>query len=91
MVWSTTQSAEYSRDFDDNEDDFREEPPRRDKAHLDEPPREQPRNIPKNPPKPQSRGLLDDSDTLILLALIMLLMREKADSKLIFALLLVIL
>lgn len=82
MVWSTTQSAEYSRDFDDNEDDFREEPPCREDS---------PRDIPKCPPKPQPRGLLDDSDTLIILALIMLLMREKADSKLIFALLLVIL
>lgn len=86
MVWSTTQSAEYSRDFDDNEDDFRE-------PCRDEPPcrEESPRDIPKCPPKPQPRGLLDDSDTLIILALIMLLMREKADSKLIFALLLVIL
>lgn len=88
MVWSTTQSAEYSRYFDDNEDDLREErKPRRDKARLDEPPHE----APKCTPKPQSRGLLDDSDTLIILALIMLLMSEKADSKLIFALLLVIL
>lgn len=90
MVWSVTQSAEYSRDFDDerdNEADFREEPPRCDRVRHEEPPRE----VPKCPPKPQSRGLLDDSDTLIILALIMLLMREKADSKLIFALLLVIL
>ena len=88
MVWSTTQSAEYSRDPNNNEDDLREErKPRRDKACLDEPPR----GAPKCPPKPQARGLLDDSDTLIILALIMLLMREKADSKLIFALLLVIL
>lgn len=82
MVWSVTQSAEYSRDNDDNEDDPREQAPCRG---------ETPRDILKSPPKSQSRGLLDDSDTLIILALIMLLMREKADSKLIFALLLVIL
>lgn len=81
-VWSTTQSAEYSRDFDDDEEDFREEPPCREKS---------PRDISKCPPKLPTRSLLDDSDTLIILALIMLLMREKADTKLIFALLLVIL
>lgn len=80
MVWSTTQSAEYSRDNENNEEDICEKPRR-------EPPRE----IPKAQPRPQNRGLLDDSDTLMILALIMLLMREKANFKLIFALLLVIL
>lgn len=87
MVWSTTQSAEYSRDLEDNEDNLREE---REPCREEPPQREKPcREAPKCPPKP--RSLFDDSDTLVILALIMLLMREKADTKLILALLLVIL
>lgn len=91
MVWSTTQSAMYSRD---DEDDLREEDCGTEPC-PEEPPRREapPRDIPRGecPQKPANRGLLEDSDTLIILALIMLLMREKVDSKLIFALLLVIL
>lgn len=51
------------------------------------------RGVPRRecPQKPAKSGLFDDSDTLVILALIMLLMRENADSKLILALLLVIL
>lgn len=82
----------YSRDRDD--DRREEEHERRDKIRWDERP-ERERSACKAPrgdcpPKPVNRGLLEDSDTLIILALIMLLMREKADSKLIFALLMVI-
>lgn len=43
-----------------------------------------------DPPAPAKKGLLEDSDTLMILMLMILLMREKADSKLILALLLVI-
>lgn len=83
----------YSREKDD---DCRgeEEHERRDKIRWDDRPERESSacKAPRGdcPPKPMKNGLLEDSDTLMILALIMLLMREKADSKLIFALLMVI-
>lgn len=85
MVWSTTQSAEYSQDRVEAQPERRERPER---PNREKPSR--PASHDKCPPKPAGRGIFEDSDTLIILALIMLLMRENADSKLIFALLLVI-
>lgn len=82
MVWSTTQSSRYGEDregegwsrpgkIDEECEPFREATP---KAHCQ-----------KRSPAPS--GLFDDSDTLLILGLLIILMREKADQKLIFALL----
>lgn len=86
----------YSRDSDRDDDCGREE--RRDKILWGDRPehersdrRAPRRDCQAKPATLAKSGLLEDSDTLIILALIMLLMREKADSKLIFVLLLVIL
>lgn len=43
--------------------------------------------LPKRPPKERQKDLLEDGDMLLMLALIMILSREKADRTLIFALL----
>lgn len=42
-------------------------------------------------PSPAKKGLFDDGDMLLIIGLLMILMREKADQKLLFALLLVML
>lgn len=95
-VWSTTQSAIYTRDTEDDfcgdENELHDKIRWDERAEREKPDRSAPRSeCSQNPAKPTKRGLLDDSDTLVILALIMLLMREKADSKLLLALLLVIL
>lgn len=77
MVWNTSQSALYNA-------------PRRcverkacaEQKRVKEP--EAPRPC---PPKKQRKGMLDDGDTVLLLVLLYILMREKSDQSLIMALL----
>lgn len=42
-------------------------------------------------PQKKRRGLFDDGDTLLIFALLIILMREKSDQKLIFSLLIALL
>ena len=78
MVWNTTQSSLYKA---------QRCPERRTacgKERRADPPRQS------TAPK-KSKGLLDDGDTLLLLALLYILVREKSDNTLIFALLIAML
>ena len=91
MVWSTTQSSLYEAERAGGRCECEREAPREDhcetphetprKAHC-EPSREKPRGK-----RPAQTGLFVDGDTLLIFGLVMILMREKADRNLIFALL----
>ena len=74
MVWNTTQSSLYKAEH------CSERRSACDKERRADPPR-------RNTAPKRSKGLLDDGDTLLLLALLYILVREKCDNTLIFALL----
>lgn len=98
MVWNTTQSSLYEAENARGGEYWREVPLRK----RCEPPREAPcgsscepvREAPREKPcrkRPEARrGLFDDSDTILILGLLIILMREKSDQKLILALLAVL-
>ena len=77
IVWNTTQSSQYQAECCPERRTYRN------KKYAD-PPRRSAK------PK-KSKGLLDDGDTLLLLALLYILVREKCDNTLIFALLIAML
>lgn len=104
MVWNTTQSSYYEagRRGGDNspngsaviyekraarQTDKREPPFGEERGERPAPPRDEPRRPPEAPSK---KGLFEDGDALLLFALLMILMREKADRKLIYSLLFVL-
>ena len=76
MVWNTTQSALYEAP-EHRCDNFAEE-----RRGGDQPRRS---------PQSKRKSLFDDGDALLIFALIMILMREKSDRKLIFSLLIALL
>ena len=78
MVWNTTQSARYNA-----ERCCERKAPRAEERHTD-PPR---RNTAPN----RSKGLFDDGDTLLLMLLLYILVREKTDQTLIMSLLIAML
>ena len=75
MVWNTTQSATYEAER------------RCDKCTEEE--RAGDRRL--CPPQKKRMSLFDDGDTILIFALILFLMREKSDQKLIFSLLIALL
>lgn len=80
MVWNTRQSATYQTEccFDK-------------RAEHGEEVRGKPRSVNCAEQRaPVSKGLFDDGDMLLVLGLLMILMRENADRKLLFALLLAV-
>lgn len=104
MVWNTTQSSYYEaeRRGGDNsprgnavtyenraarQTDKREPPCAEERGERTAPPRDEPRRPPEAAPK---KGLFEDGDALLMFALLMILMREKADRKLIYSLLFVL-
>ncbi len=84
MVWSTTQSSRYGGE---REGEGWSRPGKICEEEEREPFREAPPKAPCKKRSPALSGLFDDSDTLLILGLLMILMREKSDQKLIFALL----
>ena len=90
MVWNTPQSAVYKSERHVercNADDLGEA-----HAHRHDSACANPTDTCRVcSPSPAKKGLFDDGDMLLIIGLLMILMREKADQKLLFALLLVML
>ena len=76
MVWNTTQSALYEAEYD------RRSPRAEERRAV--PPR-------KGAQPKKCKSLFDDGDTLLLLLLLYILVKEKCDQTLIFSLLIAIL
>lgn len=74
-VWNTTQSAQYEAERCCDE-------------HIEEKRADDRR---KCSSKVTRKGIFDDGDTLLMFALLMILMRESSDQKLIFSLLIAML
>lgn len=102
MVWNTPQSSMYQveRYFDKCDADDLEETcseKRADNAgeHYSgcSETRAEPRTDMRRPcsRKPSSKGIFDDGDMMLVFGVLLILMREKADQKLLFALLLAML
>lgn len=77
-VWNTTQSAQYEAERCCDEHDEHTEENRADDHR-------------KCSSKVTRKGIFDDGDTLLMFALLMILMRESSDQKLIFSLLIAML
>lgn len=104
MVWNTTQSSYYEAERRSGDpapgnaviyekraarQTEKSEPRRGEmRGERPSPPCDEPRCPPQAPPK---KGLFEDGDALLMFALLMILMREKADRKLIYSLLFVLL
>lgn len=98
MVWNTTQSSLYEAENARGGEYWGEvarakqcTAPREARCGPScEPPRAASREKPCQKHSEARRGLFDDSDTLLILGLLIILMREKSDNKLIMALLAVL-
>lgn len=88
MVWNTTQSARYNSERCCERKALRTEVPRAEERHKDANRAETPRQS--AAPK-RSKGLFDDGDTLLLLVLLYILVKEKTDQTLIMSLLIAML
>lgn len=96
MVWSTTQSslyeAERARAPRECEREAAREYPRESECNFArDVPHSRPCNRSSGNVPAAGRGLFDDGDTLLILGLLMILMRERSDQKLILALVAVLL
>ena len=88
MVWNTTQSARYNAQCCCERKAPRAEKRRSEEARPDEPRSDASRRS--TAPKSHG-GLFDDGDTLLLLVLLYILVREKCDQNMITALLIAML